>query len=354
MTKPVRLAVLWTHPSGYLMSSLQELAKRGHEVLLVSQRPEPNAAFDLDSIAGGRVELSTYDDFGAFQGLSEHLASWSPTAMLICGWHVAAFRRIALSYRGQIPRILYMDNPWQATLRQHLGVAISATYIRPAFDAVLLPGELQAMFARKLGFKTSAIRLGGLACDSTHFGRPPTSTISFAHRPFLYCGRLCPEKGFDVLAEAYELYRRETEHPRPLRVVGAGPLVELALGTAGIQYIGFVQPRSLPSYFYDAASLVVPSRVEHWGVVIHEAATAGLPIIASSICGAIPHLVHEGFNGSIFQSEDSADLADSLRRLHSMPAQLWSKWASHGRLLAAAFTPARWADAVEDLASLTS
>jgi glycosyltransferase involved in cell wall biosynthesis len=45
--------------------------------------------------------------------------------------------------------------------------------------------------------------------------------------------------------------------------------------------------------------LVLPSLFENWGVVIHEACAAGLPIIATYICGATANYLRDGVNGYI-------------------------------------------------------
>ncbi len=69
-----------------------------------------------------------------------------------------------------------------------------------------------------------------------------------------------------------------------------------------------------------AGALVLPSRIDHWGVVIHEATCAGLPVIASRNCFATVDLVQDGINGFIFPS-------GRVPRL----AHLLAECASHGR-----------------------
>ncbi len=48
---------------------------------------------------------------------------------------------------------------------------------------------------------------------------------------------------------------------------------------------------------------ILPSIFEPWAVVIHEFACAGLPIIATEVCGATPHFVINGFNGLSIKSK---------------------------------------------------
>ena len=70
------------------------------------------------------------------------------------------------------------------------------------------------------------------------------------------------------------------------------------VGVHGVEMLGFVQPDDLPAVLERAGCLVLPSRFEPWGVVVHEAAAAGLPIVCTPVCGAATRLVLDGYNGS--------------------------------------------------------
>jgi glycosyltransferase involved in cell wall biosynthesis len=61
--------------------------------------------------------------------------------------------------------------------------------------------------------------------------------------------------------------------------------------------------------------MLLPSDAEPWGVVIVEAAAAGLAIIASDKVGAAPELVKESVNGAMFPAGDLAALVDAVRRV---------------------------------------
>jgi glycosyltransferase involved in cell wall biosynthesis len=58
--------------------------------------------------------------------------------------------------------------------------------------------------------------------------------------------------------------------------------------------------------------LVLPSDYEPWGVVVTEAAAAGLAVIASSVVGAAADVVEEGVNGRIFRRGDKEHLVECL------------------------------------------
>jgi glycosyltransferase involved in cell wall biosynthesis/lauroyl/myristoyl acyltransferase len=59
--------------------------------------------------------------------------------------------------------------------------------------------------------------------------------------------------------------------------------------------------------------LLLPSDHEPWGVVVAEAAAAGLAIVTSDVVGAAPELVHNGRNGQQFPAGDIQSLVRALR-----------------------------------------
>jgi glycosyltransferase involved in cell wall biosynthesis len=116
---------------------------------------------------------------------------------------------------------------------------------------------------------------------------------------FFFIGRLRKSKGIDLLINAYQLYRDTVKQPWGLMVAGTGGMTSAVEGIAGIKYLGFIPPNRLPINMEMVRCLILPSRFEPWGVVIHEASAAGLPIIASYTCGATTAFVRDGVNGYI-------------------------------------------------------
>ena len=88
----------------------------------------------------------------------------------------------------------------------------------------------------------------------------------------------------------------------------------------------------------------LPSKAEHWGLVVHEAALSGCALALSDRVGAAADLLTEGVNGCAFDPENTAAFAAALRRLMTMDDG--SLAAAHDESLrrAAAFGPDRFAE----------
>ena len=354
----MRVAILWCGLSGYLNACLKELASReGVELFVSHQAPIKQAPYDDGQFAWIRNRLE-WRSKAEFAPLALRLEAFNPEILVLCGWHVPAYRRLARELTRRCWRVLVMDNGWRATPKQRMGTFISPWYIRPLADTVWLPGERQAAFARRLGFEQRAILWGSLSCD-----QPTIETVHLSRleegravpRSFLFMGRLISEKGVEQLVKAYESYRERSIEPWPLVFCGAGPSSSLLKGRAGIRVEGFVQPDQLLDILASAGCLVLPSTFEPWALVVHEAASAGMLILASEKVGASVHLVQPNYNGYIFDSEDVNGLSALMSHVSSLSDARLDAMSRASHLLSRQFTPARWADTlVEGYSTFTS
>ena len=135
---------------------------------------------------------------------------------------------------------------------------------------------------------------------------------------FLFVGRLSPEKGVQVLAEAasYEDLRS------PVRVAGSGPEESSLAGHPKLQLLGALSPASVYEEMRRAVALVLPSLCyESFPRTLAEAFALGLPVIASRL-GAMAALVEDGRTGLLFEPGNAADLLAKLRWAENHPERM--------------------------------
>lgn len=336
----MRVAILWKQLSGYASASFAALQHQGADLLLVHRAATGDAPFDDGALA---LECAghAWSDAPDEAKLRAELDRFAPEVLLVISWDVGAYRRISRAMAGRMLRVLCMDNSWLGTPKQWAGRLASPAVIRPCYDVAFLPGERQAAFARRLGFGDDEILWGLYTCDHPTFDAIADGRDGAPPPGFLFVGRLVESKGADVLAAAYRAYRQATEDPWPLLVSGTGPMAGVFAGIGGVEMLGFVQPSDLPAVFARAGCLVTPSRFEPWGVVIHEAASAGLPVVCSTACGASTRLVLDGYNGAVVPSGSPERLAEAMARVATAPDL--ALMGRRSRELAAQFTPQRWA-----------
>ena len=141
----------------------------------------------------------------------------------------------------------------------------------------------------------------------------------------LAVGRLVPYKGFNVLIDAAKHISDESL----VVIVGGGPLqqeLEHAIEFAGVKgrviLAGRLSDAALHALFERATLFCLPSntRAEAFGVVLLEAMTYGLPIVATEIPGSgVPWVNQHGISGLNVPVGDPVALADACNQVLASP-----------------------------------
>jgi glycosyltransferase involved in cell wall biosynthesis len=127
----------------------------------------------------------------------------------------------------------------------------------------------------------------------------------------LFVGRLVPEKGLDVLLDAWDRVQERAQGAR-LKIVGTGPLERLNPPRAGIEWLGWQSPCDVRSLMQKASFLVFPSRTyEGFPMAIVESLATGLPVVATRI-GSVAELIRDGQTGILCRVGMPEDFADAI------------------------------------------
>ena len=152
----------------------------------------------------------------------------------------------------------------------------------------------------------------------------------------LFVGRLAPEKGVSLLAEAASGLPVGS-----ITVAGSGPLADQVRQAPGLRALGGLAPEAVAEFMGRSLALVMPSLwFENFPRTLVEAYATGLPVIASRL-GAMAELVQDGVTGLLAEPGDAADWAAKMRWALDHPAEMGRMGVAARARYEALYTPQR-------------
>jgi len=139
----------------------------------------------------------------------------------------------------------------------------------------------------------------------------------------LFLGRVESEKHIDELLRAAAMLDPELDVK--VEIIGDGeqrPALERLAAQLGIShrvhFAGHAPESYLTQQLTRASVFVMPSRAELQSIATMEAMASGLPIIGANAM-ALPHLIHDGENGYLYEPGDVKQFAALLTKVFTMP-----------------------------------
>ena len=256
-------------------------------------------------------------------GLDAMLSRLSPDVIIGGEYNLSAVRTLFWARRHRIPYVNMTDG----TLRSESYIGrvqkLTRRWIIGKADAYLASGTRAKEKLLAWGATAEKIAVAYLTVDTAPF-------LSLERKPrqgeILYVGRISREKGLDLLVRA--LAKMQTK--ATLRVAGndvdgqQAEIQKLAgdLGVADrITWLGYRQGEALLSEYARASVLAVPSRSDCFGLILVEAACAGLSTVASVYADGACDVITPGENGLLANPEQPEEFARCLDALLADPGE---------------------------------
>lgn len=179
------------------------------------------------------------------------------------------------------------------------------------------------------GFNPALIAKGGLKHSSSKDRKIK----------LLYVGRISEEKGIHIAIKSIEnLVNQHKIANLGLEIIGSGDinynkylysLIESLNLTAFVKFKGSISYDEVLMKYRDYDMLLVPSIWEEpFGLIIVEAMSQGLPVIATKT-GGISEIIEDGKNGLLVPVGDSVRMAEAVKKLVDNPS-LYEKISCNG------------------------
>jgi glycosyltransferase involved in cell wall biosynthesis len=254
-----------------------------------------------------------------------------PAAVIACGYgYPAPFRVMLWCKRKRIPVLMWGDSNIHSDNLTGLKGLIKQLVIPPVvsmFSAILICGENGVRYYQRYGVPRDRIFFSPVEPDYSLIDQTTQEEVREAgerfglapgRRRLVVCSRLVPVKAVDQAIDAFAMiaYRRAEWD---LVILGDGPLrasLEARVPSPLLDrviFAGFQDNQRVVNAVYRQSDVLLhPATCEPWGVVILEAAAAGLAIVTTRVVGAQHELAQDGVNGRVIRPGDRRGLARAL------------------------------------------
>jgi len=176
-------------------------------------------------------------------------------------------------------------------------------------DRIICVSELARRSYIDVGVDENRIVVNPVGCDLTKFASPAVLARAGAPK-FVFVGIPAYRKGFDLLTASYGRLLAEYLEAE-LHVVGDPAMAGRLVADNRIQIHGKLSHDQLSKLLAQMDCLVLPSRLESFGMVVVEALAAGVPVIVSDHAGS-SEAIRENENGWVVPAGDEAALFERM------------------------------------------
>jgi glycosyltransferase involved in cell wall biosynthesis len=335
----MKILYLYAEVMGYTIATLNELSKPDNEVHVVCWDLKKLTPFQHSSVKN--IHFYNRSEFNNYQ-LLLFVQNLKPSIIVISGWIDKGYLRVAIiNKKNGIPIVTGLDSQWKASFKQHIASTFNFI-LKFFFSYVWVAGPMQYEYARRLGFNKDKIIYNLYSANldlfnNSYFTSIEKKRIKMPHR-FLFVGRFETVKSLDLLLNVWHALKNERKD-WVLHLIGEGSMKLSDKNLDNVMISNFLQPEDLIKEVRNSGCFVLPSSYEPWGVVIHEFAAAGLPIICSDKCGASSEFVINGYNGFVFKSGQYKSLYDSMIKMINLSDAMLNNLSENSNKLAQRITP---------------
>jgi glycosyltransferase involved in cell wall biosynthesis len=340
-----KVLFLYVELSGYLISCLHTLADNYDvEVTVIHRPPNSKAPFSFQKEKNISFHLKS-----SIKSLNNFVNKLNPHIICVSGWMDKDYLKICKRFKKKIPVISCIDTNWKGTLKQKIVAPFFNFLYQRYYTHFWISGKPQIKFLTKMKVPKNKIIKGFYSANVKIFNDAYNKFKKIKERKYphnmLFVGRLIDKKGIKELYESFS----ELDTDWTLTLIGTGNLKNKLKEKKNIFIKGFIQPNKLPNLTKDAGIFILPSKEEPWGVVIHEFASSGIPIICSDNCGAATMFVKKGRNGFIFKSNNKNSIKSTIKKMISLSDKQLLRMGKESLELSKQITPESWASTLYKL-----
>ena len=335
----MKILYLYAEIMGYNIPVLNILSKKYKAEITVVSWKKKLTSYKID-FAEENINFHFKEDFEKFQLIS-FCQNFSPDLIVVSGWMDKDYLEICRIFKKNKTAVIVAasDTQWSNSLRHIIATFISPFYHKKRFDFLWVSGSWQYEYARRLGFSNQKIIFN---CYSANVDILKSNQITFQeNRTLLFLGRFDKVKGIDLLLNTFKKFKQETNSTLKLKLIGGGVELDFVKSFESVDVIvkEFLQPDELIHELDDVTGFILPSIYEPWGLVIHEMASAGLPLLVTNICGANTMFAIHNHNALVFEPNSNEAIYKALKTFDNLSNEQIVKMGDYSKQLSMRVTP---------------
>lgn len=185
-------------------------------------------------------------------------------------------------------------------------------------DVVMVNKELQEFYQKEFSKNELKCRVRYIP---NYIDDVSKTTTKYDNRNLIAVGRLEAVKGFDDLIKVYKLVNLKTQGTS-LTLVGDGKeknsLFEAVVKndlSSKVKMPGYLLQEDIDKLYNKSCLYIMTSHSESFGLVMLEAMSHGLPVVAFSSAEGARELIEDGYNGYLISNRNEFEMADKIIEL---------------------------------------
>ena len=280
------------------------------EVAVIATRPSVPVK-GMDELAGCPVHWIDLNSDVTIKGILGEI----PRVLTVPGWSFPFYNRFRDEVRLDGGRVIAgCDNDFTFSFKEILKAIRFRLFLRNKYDGFWVPGKAGRRLMRFYGAPAQLVYSPSYSADVSVFsdGEP----LEAREKRILFVGQFIDRKNVLMLCEAF--LKANVGNGWTLELCGCGVLRDKLPNHPNIVIHDFVQPEALAAIYRKARIFCLPSKEEHWGLVVHEAALSGCVLLLSNRIGAAADFLEEGVNGYSFSPFSIRQMTDSMQKTMRM------------------------------------
>lgn len=344
----MNILILYAEVMPYNIPVFKEITKMGYRLNVVQIDKKKLTPYKPEIEGMELKNLSSFSSYGSFKTYCD---SVNPVLIMVSEvmekWYWKYIWRYSVKH-NDIPVVCGSDAQWTGNLHNWMKkLAFRFTYGQ-SFTHILSAGLWQVDYATRIGFKRDQI-LTPLYCANNGLYQQvdlENKKMSFPKR-FIFVGRLNPVKGIANIIDAWDGIA--DKQGWKLTMIGNGDMADEIQKHADIELRPFMSQSEICKLMNESGCALIPSLYEPWGLVIHEAAAAAMPIIVSKHCGATYKFVVNGLNGYTINENSTEELKLAMLKIMNSSSSELYEMGKHSRRLSYNIQPIDVASALVSL-----